>query len=63
MVFWCRLLGNGSCVQTDQPGMPQVGTQGLAECKSEIESVFGGGRLDCFHKDPAVISCLISLWF
>ena len=42
MVFWCRLLGNSSCVQTGQLGMPHIGTQRLAECKSEIESVLGG---------------------
>lgn len=43
MVFCCRLLGNSSCVQTGQPGMPQVGTQGLAECKSEIVYLVGEG--------------------
>ena len=58
---WCSDVG--SWETADQPGMPQVGTQGLAECKSEIESVFGGERLDCFHKDPAVTNCLLSLWF
>lgn len=62
MVFWCRLLGNSSCVQTGQLGMPHIGTQRLAECNSEIGSVLGGGRLDCFHKDPAVIHGLTSLW-
>lgn len=38
---WCS--GVGSWETADQPGMPQVGTQGLAECKSEIVYLVGKG--------------------